>query len=64
MKAALAAILVAINRSEIACRSFDGILSQEAEEDDDVWWERYLNKGDISNLLTLTTMLLGALLMM
>jgi len=35
----------------------------EAEEDDDVWWERYLNKGDISNLLTLTTMLLGALLM-
>ena len=33
------------------------------EEEYDIWWEKYMNKGDLSNVLTFTAMIVGFILL-
>jgi uncharacterized membrane protein YheB (UPF0754 family) len=39
------------------------VVEVEEEKDQEFWWEKYLNKGDMSNLLTFLAMATGFLLM-
>jgi len=36
--------------------------TEEEEDEPDVWWEAYINKGDLSNLLTFLAMVTGFVL--